>query len=90
MLRDLERKKRSLSSCERGTLLTGRSLNPTLIDRTSFNTRFKAFATTKHHGDWCKQSLLKRGDETFNQGMCNEAKRSGFENSVSTLGISQR
>ena len=65
--------------CERGTLLTGRSVNPTLINRTSLRAS-KRLLQQSHYDDWCKQSLLKRSDETFNQAMCNKAKRSGFEN----------
>ena len=68
-----------LPMCERGTLLTGRSVNPTLINRTSLRAS-KRLLQQSHYDDWCKQSLLKRSNETFNQAMCNKAKRSGFEN----------
>ena len=33
-----------------------------------------------HHHDWCKQNLLMRSDETFDQAMCNKVKYTTFEN----------
>ena len=33
-----------------------------------------------NNDDWCKQNLLKRSDEMFDQAMCNKAKRTAFEN----------
>ena len=42
----------------------------------------KRLATTEspQPDDWCKQNLLKRSDEMFDQAICNKAKRTAFEN----------
>lgn len=61
------------------TLLTGQSVNPTLIDRTSLRAP-NGLLQQSHYNDWFKQSLLKWSDGMFNQVMCNKAKQSGFKN----------
>ena len=65
--------KKAKGRCEHGMLLAGRSVNPTLIDRTSLRAA-SSLLQQSHYDDWCKQTLLKRSDERFNQAMCNKAK----------------
>ena len=40
----------------------------------------KCLNQQSHHDDWCKQNLLMRSDEMFDQVMCNKVKRTAFEN----------
>ena len=40
-----------------------------------------------HHDDWCKQNLLMRSYDMFEQAMCNKVKRTAFENQEVNNGL---